>query len=117
MTPFRSPDGTPWGVEVRMPTHSGALVIFHHPTGETARLNRYAWINAQGATDPGTRLASKGLTDALSERELALEGRSVQLLPPLGHSIRLVSSTEATLRPESFTSSVVPSPNSPANLS
>ena len=71
MTPFRSPDGTPWGVEVRMPTHSGALVIFHHPTGETARLNRYAWINAQGATDPGTRLASKGLTDALSERELA----------------------------------------------
>ena len=71
MTPFRSPDGTPWGVEVRMPTHSGALVIFHHPTGETARLNRYAWINAEGATDPGTRLASKGLTDALSERELA----------------------------------------------
>lgn len=71
MTPFRSPDGIPWGVEVRMPTHSGALVIFHHPNGETARLNRYAWINAPRATDPGTRLASKGLTEALSERELA----------------------------------------------
>jgi hypothetical protein len=71
MTPYRSPEGTLWGVEVRMPTHSGALVIFHHPNGETARLNRYAWINAQGATDPGTRLASKGLTEALSERELA----------------------------------------------
>jgi len=73
MTPFRSPDGSLWGVEVRMPTHSGALVIFHHPNGETARLNRYAWINARGATvsDPRTRLASPGLTEGLSERELA----------------------------------------------
>jgi hypothetical protein len=73
MTPYRAIDGTLWGVEVRMPTHSGALVIFHHPTGETARLNRYAWINARGETvhDPRTRLASAGLSQQLSERELA----------------------------------------------
>lgn len=73
MTPYRSPDGTLWGAEVKMPTHSGAMVIFHHPTGETARLNRYAWLNIRGETvhDPRTRLTSKGLAEQLSERELA----------------------------------------------
>ncbi len=73
MTPFRSPDGTLWGAEVKMPTHSGAMVIFHHPTGETARLNRYAWLNISGETanDPRTRLAPKGLAEQLTERDLA----------------------------------------------
>jgi hypothetical protein len=73
MTPYRAPDGTLWGAEVKMPTHSGAMVIFHHPTGETARLNRYAWLNVRGdaAHDPRTRLASKGLAEQLTERELA----------------------------------------------
>jgi hypothetical protein len=73
MTPYRASDGTMWGAEVRMPTHSGAMVIFHHPTGETARLNRYAWINAPAVTahDPRTSLGAKGLTESLSERELA----------------------------------------------
>lgn len=73
MTPFRAPDGTLWGAEVRMPTHSGAMVIFHHPTGETARLNRYAWINARSETahDPRKSLLAEGLTTALSERDLA----------------------------------------------
>ena len=73
MTPFRAPDGTLWGAEVRMPTHSGAMVIFHHPTGETARLNRYAWINARSETahDPRKSLPAEGLTTALSERDLA----------------------------------------------
>lgn len=73
MTPYRASGGTNWGVEVRMPTHSGALVLFHHPTGETARLNRYAWINAPSETahDPRTRLASKSLSENLSERDLA----------------------------------------------
>ena len=73
MTPFRSPDGTLWGVEVRMPTHSGAMVIFNHPNGETARLNRYAWINARSETahDPRKSLPAESLSTALSERDLA----------------------------------------------
>jgi hypothetical protein len=73
VTPFRAGDGTLWGVEVRMPTHSGAMVIFHHPTGETARLNRYAWINAPKDTvqDPRSRLAAGDLTERLTEREMA----------------------------------------------
>lgn len=71
--PFRGPDGTWWGVEVAMPSHSSAMVIFHHPTGETARLNRYAWINARdaGALDPSSVLSKSVVTGALDERALS----------------------------------------------
>ncbi len=72
-TPFRGPDGTWWGVEVAMPSHSSAMVIFHHPTGETARLNRYAWVNARdaGAMDPSSVLSRDAVMRALDERALA----------------------------------------------
>ena len=43
MKPFRGPDGTNWGVEVQVPGASNAMVVFHHPGGKTARLDRYAW--------------------------------------------------------------------------
>lgn len=73
MKPFRGPDGTWWGAEVRMPSHSGAMVIFHHPTGETARLNRYAWMNVRSAVaqDPREHLDAKSLAATLNEGELA----------------------------------------------
>jgi hypothetical protein len=72
MKPFRGPDGTWWGVEVSMPSHSNAMVIFHHPTGER-RLDRYGWINARdaGANDPSSVLSKSAVTDALDERVLA----------------------------------------------
>lgn len=62
-----------WGVEVEMPSHSGALVIFHHPTGETSRLNRYAWVNARvpEANDPRARLGSDDVLQSLSDQDLA----------------------------------------------
>lgn len=41
--PFRGPDGTNWGVEVQVPGASNAMIVFHHPDGRTARLDRYAW--------------------------------------------------------------------------
>jgi hypothetical protein len=40
---FTGPDGTNWGVEVQVPGASNAMVVFHHPGGKTARLDRYAW--------------------------------------------------------------------------
>ncbi len=40
---FTGPDGTNWGVEVQLPGSSNAMVVFHHPGGKTARLDRYAW--------------------------------------------------------------------------
>lgn len=56
-----------------MPSHSGALVIFHHPGGETSRFNRYAWINARSADvqDPRARLEASTLDSALDERAMA----------------------------------------------
>lgn len=73
MKPYRSPDGTWWGAEVRMPSHSGAMVIFHHPTGETARLNRYATMNVRSAVaqDPRERLSASTLAASLTDGELA----------------------------------------------
>ncbi|MCC6317511.1 MAG: hypothetical protein IT361_07415 [Gemmatimonadaceae bacterium] len=73
MTPYRAPDGTLWGAQVRMPSHSSAMVIFHHPTGETARLNRYAWLNVRSATaqDPSAHLDAHTLAGGLNEAELA----------------------------------------------
>lgn len=41
--PFRAPDGTNWGVEVQVPGASNAMIVFHHPAGKTASLDRYAW--------------------------------------------------------------------------
>lgn len=56
-----------------MPSHSSAMVIFHHPTGETARLNRYAWVNSTGpkASDPRSRLVPGSVLESLSDRDLA----------------------------------------------
>jgi hypothetical protein len=55
-----------------MATHSSALVIFHHPTGDSARRNRYAWFNASRpeASDPRARLAESTVIGALDDRTL-----------------------------------------------
>ena len=45
---FTSPDGTKWGAEVKVPGSSNAMVVFHHPGGKTARLDRYAWHQWHG---------------------------------------------------------------------
>ena len=66
MTPYRSPDGTWWGAEVRMPSHSGAMVIFHHPTGETT-MN----VRSAVAQDPRERLSASTLAASLTDGELA----------------------------------------------
>jgi hypothetical protein len=73
MRVFQSPDGIRWGVEVQNPGASNAMVVFHHPNGRTARLDRYAWVqvggpqaqNVTGRVDPDAVLAS------LSDRDLA----------------------------------------------
>lgn len=72
MRNFRAQDGMSWGVQVRVPSHSSAMVIFHHPTGETARLNRYAWVNANvpQVQDPRSRLSETKVLEGLTDREL-----------------------------------------------
>lgn len=48
MKPFRTPDGTEWGVDVELPGYSSALVVFHHPDGSTSRKDRYSWLDWRG---------------------------------------------------------------------
>lgn len=72
MKPFRSNDGTGWSVSVQLPSHSSAIVLFGHPTGNS-RLDRYAIHNAHGAqvNDPRARLDGDAVLAALNDRDLA----------------------------------------------
>jgi hypothetical protein len=85
MRSFHGPDGTVWGVEVQSPSSSSALVIFHHPNGHTARLDRYAWYQESGPTanDVTARLNPTGVLDSLREERLAqLFRRSMPISTP-----------------------------------
>jgi hypothetical protein len=74
MRVFESPDGTLWGVDVKVPSHSSAMVVFKHPDGDTARGDRYAWHNAHGpqSNDPRARLKPREVLQALSNQQLAM---------------------------------------------
>jgi hypothetical protein len=95
MRVFESSDGVRWGVEVRVPGASNAMIVFHHPNGRTARLDRYAWYNANrpeakdvtGHLDPGDVLDS--LTDAdlarLFRRSMLISAADNPLNVPVTH--------------------------------
>ena len=71
---FKGADGTKWGVEVRMPTASNAMVVFHHPNGKTAGLNRYAWHQWHGpeARSVTSRVTPDAVMKTLTEDVIAL---------------------------------------------
>ena len=73
MKPFQGPDGTAWGVEVQAPSFSNAMIVFHHPNGRTARLDRYAWYHDEGpnANDVTARLDPLAVLAKLEVAELA----------------------------------------------
>ena len=80
---FRAPDGTTYTVTVELPSHSGALVFFLHPSGRESD-HRYAWWNARGShvADPRARLDTAALLAGLSDRDLArLFRRAVAVQP------------------------------------
>jgi hypothetical protein len=70
---FSGPDGTRWDVEVRMPTASNAMVVFHHPGGDSSRLNRYAWHQWRGpeARSVTSRVTKDAVMKTLSGDVLA----------------------------------------------
>lgn len=72
MKSFSSIDGTQWQVQVELPSHSNAMVVFIHPSASALR-NRYAWLNAHGpqVNDPRARLLPASVLEGLAERELA----------------------------------------------
>lgn len=71
---FTGPDGTNWGVEVQLPGSSNAMVIFHHPGGHTARLDRYAWHLWSGpeARSVTSRVRVESVMSALTAENTAL---------------------------------------------
>lgn len=74
MRRFEGADGTAWGVEVMLPSHSSAMVVFHHPDGGTARRDRYNWYNADvpDARDVKARLDPSAVLAGLTDQQLAL---------------------------------------------
>ena len=71
---YKGPNGIEWGVEVRMPTASNAMVVFRHPSGDTSGLNRYAWHQWHGpeARSVTSRVSADSVMKTLSEEVLSL---------------------------------------------
>ena len=74
MRVFKGADGTRWGVDVRMPTASNAMVVFRHPGGDSSGLNRYAWHQWHGpeARSVTSRVAADAVMKTLSDDVLSL---------------------------------------------
>ena len=82
MKTWRSPDGIQWAVEVDLPGSSNAMVIFRHPSGKSARLDRYNWFISNGpeARSVTSRLSRSKILDALTDEDLAaLYRRSMKI--------------------------------------
>ena len=80
MRVFQSTDGIRWGVEVQSPGASNAMVVFHHPGGRTARLNRYAWTQISRPTEVTDRVVPEQVLASLTDRDLTrLFSRSMRI--------------------------------------
>lgn len=85
MKPFQGPDGTSWGVEVKVPGASNAMIVFHHPAGKTARNDRYAWLNWSGPESRSvtSRVSAEKVLEKLNDENLAgLFRRSMPISAP-----------------------------------
>ena len=85
MKAWRSPDGIDWVIDVDLPGSSNAMVIFRHPYGVSARLDRYNWFISNGpeARSVTSRLSRQKVLDQLTDVELAkLYRRSMNISRP-----------------------------------
>lgn len=85
MKAWRSPDGIEWAVDVDLPGSSNAMVIFRHPDGRTARLDRYNWYLSHGpeARSVTSHLSREKVMESLTDDELArLYRRSMRISRP-----------------------------------
>jgi len=82
---WRSPDGIDWAVDVDLPGSSNAMVIFRHPNGASARLDRYNWYLSNGpeARSVTSHLSKSKVLDSLDDQALArLYRRSMRISRP-----------------------------------
>jgi hypothetical protein len=85
MKDYRSPDGVLWRVDVTLPGSSNAMVIFRHPNGQSARLDRYGWFISHGpeARSVTARLNPGKVLESLSDQDIArLFRRSMPISRP-----------------------------------
>lgn len=70
---FRSPDGAEWRVEVRSPSFSNAVVVFHKLRGPGPHSARYAWYQHPGteSRDVAARLDAKRIAESLTQPQVA----------------------------------------------
>ena len=80
--PFRGPDGTNWDVEVQVPGASNSMIVFHHPGGKTAKLDRYAWDIWTGPESRSvtSRVAPEKVMQSLTDEKLQLLFRRSMLV-------------------------------------
>jgi len=85
MKSWRSPDGISWLVDVDLPGSSNAMVIFRHPDGASARLDRYNWFLSNGpeARSVTSHLSRTKVLEALDDQAIArLYRRSMRISRP-----------------------------------
>ncbi|MGE5732463.1 MAG: hypothetical protein ACM37U_11005 [Gemmatimonas sp.] len=85
MKTWRSPDGIDWVVDVDLPGSSNAMVIFRHPDGGSARLDRYNWYLSNGpeARSVTSHLSKSKVLESLDDQALArLYRRSMRISRP-----------------------------------
>lgn len=85
MKAFRSVDGIEWKVDAVLPGSSNAMVLFRHPDGDSARLDRYNWFISRGpeARSVTSRLSPERVMEQLDDVTLArLFARSMPVSRP-----------------------------------
>ena len=93
-----APDGLRWRVEVRMPGASNAMLVFHHPSGRTSSLNRYAWYHWSGseARNVTARLTARQILGHVTDEELtALFRRSMPISTPVPNLVPAAAGGQA----------------------
>jgi hypothetical protein len=73
MRTYQSPDGIVWTVRVEVPGASNAMVVFRHPRGDSARLDRYNWYISHGPESRSVtaRLSPEKVLESLTDADLA----------------------------------------------
>ena len=85
MKSWRSPDGIDWVVDVDLPGSSNAMVVFRHPGGASALLDRYNWFISNGpeARSVTSHLSKSKVLESLDDLALArLYRRSMRISRP-----------------------------------
>lgn len=85
MKTYRSSDGTHWKVEAVLPGSSNAMILFRHPDGDSARLDRYNWFISRGpeARSVTSRLSPARVMEQLDDTSIGrLFARSMPVSRP-----------------------------------